>query len=209
MDLCTATLAKWFISTVQPFSHQICSQEETLTLTTPNPPRGTLLEKFSTVGNWYFHLFKWGKITNPARSTGRKCWIWKINENFEDKGMFPKVHWRILEDSGRFLARIRGFKGTHVHRHVHIFTCIHIKINKKFTTYTVHMYCTCFFAVHCTVHLEHYCMLIFQHKINEAIQSLINHVQRVTHSWVSAGLELQSRILGYFGGKQISHEWPA
>ena len=26
--------------------------------------------------------------------------------HFEDKGMFPKVHWRILEDSGRFLARI-------------------------------------------------------------------------------------------------------
>ena len=28
-----------------------------------NPPRGTFGEKFSTVGNWYFHLFKWGKIT--------------------------------------------------------------------------------------------------------------------------------------------------
>ena len=26
--------------------------------------------------------------------------------HFEDQGMFPKVHWRILEDSGRFLARI-------------------------------------------------------------------------------------------------------
>ena len=28
-------------------------------------PRGTFGEKFSTVGNWYFHLFdfKWGKIT--------------------------------------------------------------------------------------------------------------------------------------------------
>ena len=36
----------------------------------------------------------------------RKCMV-----HFEDKGMFPKVHWRILEDSGRFLARIpRGFK---------------------------------------------------------------------------------------------------
>ena len=31
----------------------------------------------------------------------RKCTV-----HFEDKGMFPKVHWRILEDSGRFLARI-------------------------------------------------------------------------------------------------------
>ena len=36
----------------------------------PNHPKsskilqgGTFLEKFSTVGNWYFHLFKWGKIT--------------------------------------------------------------------------------------------------------------------------------------------------
>ena len=26
--------------------------------------------------------------------------------HFEDKGMFPKVHWSILEDSERFLARI-------------------------------------------------------------------------------------------------------
>ena len=26
--------------------------------------------------------------------------------HFEDKGMFPKMHWRILEDSGRFLARM-------------------------------------------------------------------------------------------------------
>ena len=31
----------------------------------------------------------------------RKCMV-----HFEDKGVFPKVHWRILEDSGRFLARI-------------------------------------------------------------------------------------------------------
>ena len=29
--------------------------------------------------------------------------------HFEDKGMFPKVHWRLLGDSGRFLARmLRG-----------------------------------------------------------------------------------------------------
>ena len=26
--------------------------------------------------------------------------------HFEDKGMFPKVHWMSLEGSGRFLARI-------------------------------------------------------------------------------------------------------
>ena len=32
----------------------------------------------------------------------QKCMV-----HFEGKGMFPKVHWRILEDdSGRFLARI-------------------------------------------------------------------------------------------------------
>ena len=31
--------------------------------------------------------------------------------HFEDKGMFPKVHWMIFEDSGRFLARIpRGLE---------------------------------------------------------------------------------------------------
>ena len=35
----------------------------------------------------------------------RKCMV-----RFEDKGMFPKVHWMILEDSGRFLAGVpRGF----------------------------------------------------------------------------------------------------
>ena len=34
--------------------------------------------------------------------------------HFEDKGMFPKVHWRILEDSGRFRARIpRGLGFMH------------------------------------------------------------------------------------------------
>ena len=32
----------------------------------------------------------------------RKCMV-----HFEDKGMFPKVHWRILEDSGR-LGLING-----------------------------------------------------------------------------------------------------
>ena len=28
-----------------------------------NPPSGTFFDKFSTVGNWYCPLFKWGKIT--------------------------------------------------------------------------------------------------------------------------------------------------
>ena len=43
-----------------------------------------------------------------ARSTGalnvkdqRKCTV-----RFEDEGVFPKVHWRIFEDSGRYLTRI-------------------------------------------------------------------------------------------------------
>ena len=39
----------------------------TITLTTPNPSKSSqgalFLETFSAVGNWYLHLFKWGKIT--------------------------------------------------------------------------------------------------------------------------------------------------
>ena len=31
--------------------------------------------------------------------------------HFKDMDMFPKVHWWILEDSGRFLARIQGIGG--------------------------------------------------------------------------------------------------
>ena len=31
---------------------------------------------------------------------------WKCTVHFEDKGVFLKVHWRILEDSGRVLARL-------------------------------------------------------------------------------------------------------
>ena len=35
-----------------------------INLNHPNiPPKDTFLEKFSNVGNWYFHRFKWGKIT--------------------------------------------------------------------------------------------------------------------------------------------------
>ena len=66
-----------------------------LILTTSNPPRGTFLEKFSTVGNWYFNLFKWGKITTwqevQAISADMKNQR-KRKVHFEDKGMFPKVH---------------------------------------------------------------------------------------------------------------------
>ena len=89
----------------------------TLTLTTPNPlksSKGHLFwKKISTVGNWYFDLFKWGQNYYLARSTGQKCWIWKINENawciLKIRACFQKCtggFWRILEDSGRFLARI-------------------------------------------------------------------------------------------------------
>ena len=58
---------------------------------------------------WKILPLQMGQHYYLVRRTG-KCWIWKINENaqcgFEDEGMFPKVHRRILEDSGRFLARI-------------------------------------------------------------------------------------------------------
>ena len=35
--------------------------------------------------------------------------------HFEDKGMFPKLRWRMLEDSGRFLARISRGVRVNVH----------------------------------------------------------------------------------------------
>ena len=35
--------------------------------------------------------------------------------HFEDKGMYPKVHWWILEDSGRFLARMLRAINTKLH----------------------------------------------------------------------------------------------
>ena len=58
------------------------------------PPKSSkghfFFEKISTVGNWYFHLFKWGKITTWQEVQAISAGIWKI----------------ILEDSGRFLARI-------------------------------------------------------------------------------------------------------
>ena len=31
--------------------------------------------------------------------------------HLEDEGTFPKVHWRILEDSGRLIARIPRWLG--------------------------------------------------------------------------------------------------
>ena len=45
------TKDRWIHSIVNPNNPKILQQ-------------GALfLEKFSTVGNWYYHLFKWGKIT--------------------------------------------------------------------------------------------------------------------------------------------------
>ena len=66
---------------LEHFQFEVISLKSTkmkITQILQNPLRGTFLEKFSTVGNWYFHLFKWRYL---ARSTGLKCWIWKINEN--------------------------------------------------------------------------------------------------------------------------------
>ena len=72
----------------------------------PNHPKSS---KISTVGNWYFHLFKWGKITTWQEVQGISVkFIWMINES---------APWRILEDSGRFRARILylvGFNTSHV-----------------------------------------------------------------------------------------------
>ena len=44
-----------------PFS--VLIKRHGLTLTTPKSSKGHFLEKFSTVGKWYFHLFKWGKTS--------------------------------------------------------------------------------------------------------------------------------------------------
>ena len=69
-----------------------CSQN----LTTPNPPRGTLFGKKTQ--HCYFHLYKWGKITTWPQVVNmkdqRKCTV-----HFENKGMLPKVHWKIQEGS--------------------------------------------------------------------------------------------------------------
>ena len=73
-------------------------------LTAPNPPK-------SSKGHFFGKIQRcWKLVLSPrqmgqnyylARSTGHKCWIWKDQQkcmvHFEDKGMFPKVHWRILE----------------------------------------------------------------------------------------------------------------
>ena len=95
------------------------------TLTTPNPAK-------SSKGHFFFGNIqhRWKLVLSPlqmgqnyylARSSGHKCWIWKINKNAWCilKDMFPKVHWWILEDSwGRFLARISrglGLRWTYNH----------------------------------------------------------------------------------------------
>ena len=70
---------------------------------TLNPPRGTCFgKKFSTVGNsGTFNLFKWSKITTwqevQAVTAGNMKDRQKMHGAFfEDKGMFPKVHWWIF-----------------------------------------------------------------------------------------------------------------
>ena len=59
-----------------------------------------------TVGNWYFHLFKWGKINTWQEVQGHKCWIWKINKNawciLKIRACFQNCtggFWRIQEGS--------------------------------------------------------------------------------------------------------------
>ena len=78
--------------------------------THPKSSKGHFFGKIQHCWKLVLSPLQMGQNYYLARSTGHKCWIWKINENawciFEDKGMFPKVHWRILEDSGSFLARI-------------------------------------------------------------------------------------------------------
>ena len=67
--------------------------------------------------NLYFHLFKQGITTwqeVQAISAEYDKDQWKCMVHFEDKGMFPKVHWWILEGSGRFLASL-GLKGQYRH----------------------------------------------------------------------------------------------
>ena len=59
----------------------------------------------STVENWYFHLFKWDKIATWQEVQAISAKYERCMVHFEDEGMFPKVHWMILEDSGRFRAR--------------------------------------------------------------------------------------------------------
>ena len=79
---------------------------QTLRGTLINPPRGTFWGKISTVGNWYFQPLQMGQNYYLARSTGRKCWIWKVNGNawciLKIRACFQKCtggFWRIHEGS--------------------------------------------------------------------------------------------------------------
>ena len=47
------------------------------------------------------NITTWQEVQAISAEYQRKCMV-----HFEDKGMFPKVHWMILKDSGRFLDRI-------------------------------------------------------------------------------------------------------
>ena len=62
----------------------------------PKSSKGHFLEKISTVGNWYVHLFKWGKITTWQEVQAISA-EYDRPTKMHGKGMFPKVHWRILE----------------------------------------------------------------------------------------------------------------
>ena len=105
------TLIMWGII----FSHWVnpsqvdCDDIVPLILTTPNPPKSS---------QWHFFwknsaLLETGTFTssNGAKLLpGKKFRLQVLNMknqrkymvHFADNGMFPKVHWWILEDSGRF-----------------------------------------------------------------------------------------------------------
>ena len=87
--------------TVNPYHPQILQ----------NPPRGIFLGENQHWWKLVLLPLQMGQNYYLARSTGRMKDQWKCMVHFKDKGMFPKVHWRILEDSGRFLARILGRLG--------------------------------------------------------------------------------------------------
>ena len=91
------TLTKLILNPNHPQIHQ-------------NPPWGTFFGNIQHCWKLVLSPLQMGQNYYLARSTGHKCWIWKINGNAwyisEIRACFQNVHWRILEDSGRFLARI-------------------------------------------------------------------------------------------------------
>ena len=63
---------------------------------------GTLLEKFSAVGNWYFYLFKWGKITTWQE-------VQAISAEYERSTKMHGALWRYGHVSKSALTNFGGF----------------------------------------------------------------------------------------------------